>query len=217
MTLSMSQCFAQDSLLLTGYEFAKNTTYGYLGYIKPFDGNQLGNGFAHRYWIDYLAFQYNNGATDVKAKAPGVSYAINYQKSNQTQSWGTYLGVQDRSTSFSPASPDNSLSGNKITPFIGLDGHQQLSDFYAANIQGNYAFNSNYWSKAQLAIGSKLRTGPEYTILGGPGFQTKRLDWFVDGIDLGNQTNIGIRFGYSQTNDLGGNPFVGINLSKLIN
>ena len=209
-------CKAEGSLALTGFESAKNNGYYYVGFLNAFEGSRLGNGYVQRFWADYLTYQYNNGTSDVNAKAPGLAYSLGYQKTTNTQSWGAYLGIQGRKTNLSPDDPGNDSRGNRGSVVIALEGKQKLDDLVAAELMGNYAPNTGYWGRARIPIGSTIKTGPEYAIQGNPSYQNQKVGWFVSDIDLGSGFKTGAKFGYSKNNGLGGSMYFGLDLTKYI-
>jgi hypothetical protein len=207
---------AEGSLALTGFESAKNNGYYYVGFLNAFEGSRLGNGYVQRFWVDYLTYQYNNGAADINAKAPGLSYSLGYQKSTNTQSWGAYLGLQGRKTNLMPDDPGNDSRGNHGSLVIALEGKQKLVDNLAVELMGNYAPNTGYWSRARIPFGSTVKTGPEYAIQGNPSYQNQKVGWFISDIDLGSGFKTGAKAGYSRNNGLGGSMYFGLDLTKYI-
>lgn len=212
----VNTCKAEGSLALTGFESAKNNGYYYVGFLNAFEGSRLGNGYVQRFWADYLTYQYNNGTSDVNAKAPGIAYSLGYQKSTETQSWGAYLGVQGRKTNLSPDDPGNDSRGNRGSVVVALEGRQKLHEAFAVELMGNYAPNTGYWSRARLPIGTSIKTGPEYAVQGNPSYQNQKVGWFVSDIDLGSGFKTGGKLGFSRNNGMGGSLYFGLDLTKYI-
>jgi hypothetical protein len=216
LALPISICNAEDSLALAGFESAKNNGYYYVGFLNAFEGSRIGNGYVQRFWVDYLTYQYNNGTSDINAKAPGLSYSLGYQKSTDTQSWGAYLGLQGRRTNLTPDDPGNDSRGNQSSLVIALDGRQKIVNNLAVEFMGNYAPNTGYWSRARIPIGSTVKTGPEYVIQGNPNYQNQKIGWFISDIDIGSGFKTGVKAGYSKNNSLGGSMYFGLDLTKYI-
>jgi len=216
LALPISICNAEDSLALAGFESAKNNGYYYVGFLNAFEGSRIGNGYVQRFWVDYLTYQYNNGTSDINAKAPGLSYSLGYQKSTDTQSWGAYLGLQGRRTNLTPDDPGNDSRGNQGSLVIALDGRQKIANNLAVEFMGNYAPNTGYWSRARIPIGSTVKTGPEYVIQGNPNYQNQKIGWFISDIDIGSGFKTGVKAGYSKNNSLGGSMYFGLDLTKYI-
>jgi len=207
---------AADSLALTGFDSAKNNGYYYVGFLNAFDGSRLGNGYVQRFWADYLTYQYYNGTADINAKAPGLAYSLGYQKTTDQYSWGAYLGIQGRRTNLTPDDPGNDSRGNRGAAVVALDGRYKLETYLAAELMGNYAANTGYWSRARIPIGVTVKTGPEYSIQGNPNYQNQKIGWFVSDIDLGSGFKTGGKVGYSKNNGMGGSIYFGLELSKYI-
>lgn len=219
MILSALNCKAAGSeLYLAGYEMAKQSNYAFLGYIKPFEGSDLDNGFSNRVWVDYLNYQYNNGA-QVVANAPGLSYSVLFNKTTERQSVGIGVGIQDRYTGYSP-SQTNDIAGNKVTPTFSLRGIQQITSDVSMNVAGSYAPASGYWVRAALPINvvaydTKMKTGPEYIIQGqNTVYQIQKFGWFISEIPIRDGFSGGFHLGYSKNNSQVQSIYGGITLVR---
>lgn len=212
--LISSHTFATD-LILSGVDTSKNTSYYYLGYIKPLEGNELGKGFVSRFWFDYLSYDYASGSNTVQASAPGISYSIGFQKILSTFSFGAFLGAEIRKTELSPIDYSNEAEGTIISPLISVEAQNKFSNFSVLNINASLRPNiMGYWTRVSLGFGDKFKTGPEVTIQGDSTYQINRYGWFVNGIDIGNQTYIGGSLGVTKADNISYLPYVGLNFVK---
>lgn len=208
------QTFATD-LILSGADTSKNASYYYLGYIKPLQGSELGKGFVSRFWLDYISYDYASINSRVEATAPGVSYSIGYQKSLETFTFGAFLGAEIRKTELSPIDNSNEAEGTIISPLISVEAQNKFSNFSVLNFNASLRPNiMGYWTRVSLGFGDKFKTGPEVTIQGDSTYQIKRYGWFINGIDIGNQTYIGGSLGMIKADGVSNLPYVGLNFVK---
>ncbi len=197
-----------DSMIYTGINLAKYNSVYYSGYLTPFEGSKLANGYVHRFAADYMTYHYTDGSTKVTASAPALGYSAGYRKTTDHYSLGAYLGMQNRYTLLSPGEVHNTEKGNKTSAAITFESRLNLNNSQAALWAGGYASDSNYWTRARYQIGSSIITGPELLIQGNSNFRSNQYGWFVGNFNVGHDWRAMFNLGYS-TNNGTDSPFSG--------
>jgi hypothetical protein len=229
IALAMSLFHAADSnasgslLLLSGAEFSGASNYYWAGFVKPFAGSDLDNGYYQKLSVDYLTYQYQSNG-EVSASSPGVVYSIGIGKTNPTQSYSVSLGIYDSNVSTSYPNNQPSSSINRIAPIIGIKGSQLLADNFSIKASGSFTqFGSRddgYWARvaAELktnALGRSFSTGPEYIAMGESSiYRIRQVGWFFGDILLGSGYSISLHFGLGRNQDNNQANYAGVTLVK---
>ncbi len=205
---------ANDSIYLTGLEISKSNSYYYIGYISALPNSKLGNGFVQRIWIDHLSYEYSGGSGYTEAKAPGVSYSVGFQKSNEQYSFGAYLGVQDRNTKLSPNDPSNTSNGNNFAVITALDFTKKFSNSHSLELMGNHSPEIGYWSRIRYIHQRDLSFGPEFSVQGNDSYRNTKIGLFIGNIKIVEKTTAQLRIGHSKNDDLRGSTYFGIDINR---
>jgi hypothetical protein len=206
---------AQNVMILTGAEVAKDTAYTYLGMVAPFAGNSLENGYVYRLWADYSKYSYTGGDVKHDADAPSISGAVGYVQSGEGHWWGAYAGLVYRHTSISPDDLSSSSRGGKLRPNFSLEGEQELGPDWRVGAMGSYTVGQRaYWTRGSVSrvIGDSRRLGVEAIAQGDPSYHASQYGVFLSGIKIGS-VELGFKVGARhQGGGLGTDPYFGIEL-----
>lgn len=216
LTLVCLKTEAKESIVLSGFEYSKNNSYLYAGHISPLGNSSLGNGYVQRVWLDYLTYEYSGGPGNVKAKAPGVTYALGYQAAINDLIWGAYVGVQSRTTSLSPNDPGNTSDGNKVAAIISLDLTQKITNNSSFELMGSNSPTNGYWSRMRLQLGDSVKFGPEYSVQGNDSYRNTKIGFFLGNFMVSNQLNLQLKIGHSKNENLPGSTYIGIDFVQLL-
>jgi hypothetical protein len=217
--VTFTKSYSADSIMLAGADKAKGEGYYYLGYIAPFQGSSLGNGYVSRTWIDYNNYNYSSSNRNIDASVKGVSYTLGYQnKLDNTLTVAGYLGAIFHNTSLSPDDTGNKNRGSDLNPLILAEAEKKLTSFSTFNINGSFEPSADaYWSRIRLGFGNgSLKTGPEFTLQGDPTYESKKIGWFVNGVEMGKDLNFGAKLGFNSTNNGAYTGFIGIEFTKVL-
>lgn len=217
--LTFAKSYGADSIILAGADKAKAEGYYYLGYITPFQGSSLGNGYVSRTWIDYNNYNYDSSNRNINASVKGISYTLGYQKKlDSTLVVASYVGAIFHDTNLSPDDTGNKSRGSDLNLLILAEAEKKLSNFSTFNINGSFEPGADtYWSRIRLGFGEgNLKTGPEFTLQGDPTYDSKKIGWFVSGVEMGKDLNFGAKVGFNSTNDGAYTGFVGIEFTKVL-
>ena len=205
-----SPVMARDFALLGGTSGSNKSQYSYLGLVVPVSMQSLdADGWLGRFWLSYQDFNYNKTPTQrIDVTGPAVEAAIGYQKffSKDTRLTG-YLGALHRNLDAKPDDPltnvESKRSGakaqveftTKFTQSFGLSG-------IASHVSGIDAT----WARLRPAwhINDYLNIGPEFVSSRGKDYNNSQVGLFVEGIRLGQQSQIGLKLGREHNGRGGG-------------
>jgi hypothetical protein len=211
---------AEEKLLISGAEGGGGSAYNYYvytGLVAPILGNNLGNGFVQRYWVDVLGYKYEAN-TQIDANAVGLEAALGYQKAF-SRGWGAlYLGGRYANTWLSPYDPGNRNGGGHVWLKVQAEGETDLSQTWKVNGIASYIFSvSDYWVRGRLLyrLNNGLYTGPEAITQGDPSYKAWQFGWVLNGFEPFPKAKLGIKAGVRITEKVGPDGYVGIELTKL--
>lgn len=217
--MTFSKSYGAESLFLAGADKAKSEGYYYLGYITPFQGSHLGNGYVSRSWIDYNNYNYTSSNRNIDANVKGISYTLGYQqKIDNTLTIAGYAGAIFHNTDLSPDDAGNKNKGSDLNPLIIVEAEKKISSFSTFNINASFEPNADaYWSRIRFGYGDgNLKTGPEFTLQGDPTYDAKKITWFINGIETSKDSTLGAKVGFASTNNDPYSGFIGIEFTKIL-
>jgi hypothetical protein len=211
---------AGDMLLISGAEGGGGNGYNYYvftGLVAPIPGNNLGNGFVQRYWVDVLGYNYETFRR-INATAVGLEGALGYQKAF-SRGWGAfYVGGRYATTWLSPDDPGNKVGGGHVWAKVQAEGECDLTHAWKVNGIASYLFSvSNYWLRGRIMhrLNNDLFTGPEIIAQGDHSYKAWQFGWALTGLEPLPKTNLGVKAGVRLTEKLGPGGYLGIELTKL--
>jgi len=205
LSASVAPAWALEGVVLAGMEASRNDQYAYLGTVLPLSGKQLGQGFVQRYWLDYVAYEYEKSPLqDIEAKVAGVEAALGYQQSSATGWWGAYLGARYANTRLSPDDPDNDDEGRRWRAKLQLEGETEIGPGWRINgIVSNLVGDANYWARVRLqtTLANQWHAGPEVIVQGDSYYSAYKVGAFLGNIRLGASSALTLKAGMSKPED----------------
>jgi hypothetical protein len=214
-----SAAASAESLFLAGGELSEDGGYAYAAALLPFPGSTLGNGFVHRYWVEYLQYEYMGGAANqvIEAKAPGFEAALGYQKANPTGYVGVYAGAFYRDTELSPDDPNSKARGSHLRLRLQVEGEQRFQDTWLVNGIASYVFGQEgYWLRARVLrrVSGALFAGIEGVKQGDPDYEGHQFGAVITGFEPAPRWNLGFKAGVKKIEGRSSNGYVGIELAR---
>lgn len=204
-----------EGLLLGGFQVATRAPYAYLGTILPLPGQNLGNGWTQRYWLDGFGYEYDSGVNLIQATAFGLDAMIGRVASSEQGYGAVYLGARVQSTNTSPNDPGNPADGTNLGLKAQIEGEHALDRTWRINGIANYTTNtSDYWMRGRLLRGleSGRFVGPEVIYQGNPDYHLVGIGVVLGGIrPAGGALSFSVKGGYQNTST-GGGAYGGIEL-----
>ena len=206
--LAITVCFfvvpawAQEHVVLAGAEASRDSRYAYLGVLLPLPGQQLGNGFVQRYWLDYIGYQYDKTQQqEIEAKVTGGEAALGYQQSNASSWWGMYIGARYANTRLSPYDPLNEDRGGRLRAKLQFEGETEIREDWRINgIASHLIGSSNYFARLRLQtnLSNQLRVGPEVIVQGDSNYRAYKVGAFLGNIMFATSTALTLKLGMSK-------------------
>lgn len=211
--VSAAPVWAQEKVALAGAEVSRDSQYAYLGILSPLPGQQLGKGFVQRYWLDYIAYQYDKTPLQtIEARIAGGEAALGYQQSDARSWWGVYLGARYANTRLSPDDLENHDRNGRLRAKLQLEGETEVGAGWRINgIASHLVGDANYWARLRLQImlGDQLRVGPEVIVQGDSNYSAYKVGAFVGNIRLGASTALTLKAGMSKPEDAPASLYAG--------
>lgn len=207
--LSMRPAVA-ESLALAGFEAARTSSYGYVGFLAPLGDGTLGSGWVMRHWFDRLTYQYDTDSNTIKALSYAYSPAIG--KAFSGDGWGAtiYVGIVARHTGLTPDDPGNKNEGDKYRPFIQLDGTNRLSDrVESQSIVQVTAGQLGYYARERILYryNDAYVAGGELIAKGATEYRGWQAGLVVGGFKLGDAGSVILRGGIAGQSGLSSSAY----------
>jgi hypothetical protein len=213
-----STCASADGLFLAGGEMSKDGDYAYAAALLPFPGSTLGNGFVHRYWAEWLRYEYIGGANQsIEAKAPGAEIALGYQKGGPTGYFGMYAGAFWRDTELTPDDPTSKARGSHLRLRLQVEGESRFQEAWVVNGIAAYVMGQDaYWMRARLLrrVSGPIHVGIEGVTQGDPDYEGQQVGLVVTGFEPAPRFNLGFKLGVKKIEGRSSNGYVGIELAR---
>ncbi|MBT9591471.1 MAG: cellulose biosynthesis protein BcsS [Thiobacillus sp.] len=177
--VSAAPVWAQEKVALAGAEVSHDSQYAYLGMLLPLPGQQLGKGFVQRYWLDYIAYQYDKTSVQtIEARIGGGEAALGYQQSNAGSWWGVYMGARYGETDVGVGWRINGIASHLVG-------------------------DANYWARLRLqtTLRNQLRVGPEVIVQGDSNYSAYKVGAFVGNIMLTPSAALTLKAGVNKPQD----------------
>jgi len=209
---AIASASAQSGIALAGMEVSRDDQYAYLGAVIPLPGQRTGNGFVQRYWIDYIAYRYEQSALqDIDAKVVGGEAALGFQKAESGSWWGAYLGARYANTRLSPDDPGNDDRGARWRAKLQIEGETQLAGNWRINgILSHQIGNDDYWARVRLqtTLTNKWHVGPEFVSQGDSNYSAQKLGAYIGNIWLGGSA-LTLKAGVNNPEDFSPSMYAG--------
>ena len=209
----MTPAWAKEGVALAGVEASRDNQYAYLGTVLPFAGQNLGQGFVQRYWLDYVAYRYEKTPLqEIEARVSAVEAALGYQQSNASGWWGAYLGARYANTRLSPSDPDNDDRGGRLRAKLQLEGETEVGAGWRVNgIASHLVGDANYWARLRLqtTLRNQWHIGPEVIGQGDPNYSAYKVGAFLGNIKLGASSALTLKAGVSKPEDASASLYAG--------
>lgn len=179
----------------------------------------MGNGFVHRYWAEWLRYEYVGGSNSVtEAKAPGLEAAIGYQKGHANGYFGTYAGIYHRNVSLSPDDPNSEVRGSQTRLRVQFEAEQRFATAWRANGIASYVFGQEgYWLRARLlrTVSGPLLFGVEGVAQGDPEYKGQQVGLVLTGFEPAPRLNLGFKLGAKKIQGSPTGAYLGFELGKV--
>lgn len=203
--VSAAPVWAQEKVALAGAEVSHDSQYAYLGMLLPLPGQQLGKGFVQRYWLDYIAYQYDKTSVQtIEARIAGGEAALGYQQSNAGSWWGVYMGARYGNTRLRPDDTGNDDRGGRLRAKLQLEGETDVGAGWRINgIASHLVGDANYWARLRLqtTLRNQLRVGPEVIVQGDSNYSAYKVGAFVGNIMLTPSAALTLKAGVNKPQD----------------
>jgi hypothetical protein len=213
-----STCASAEGLFLAGGETSKDGDYVYAAALLPFPGSTLGNGFVHRYWLEWLRYEYVGGPANqvIEAKAPGAEAALGYQKAGPNGYYGLYAGAFYRDTELTPDDPSSKARGSHLRLRLQVEGESRFENTWVLNGIAAYVFGQEgYWLRARVLrrVSGPIFAGLEGVTQGDPDYQGQQVGLVVTGFEPAPRLNLGFKAGVKKIEGRSSNAYFGIELA----
>jgi len=214
------KAWGKDWIGLGGMELAEeNNNYAYLGAIAPLPGTPgLGQGWVQRYWIDWLQYSFDSGGV-VRARSPGFSASLGYQRGDALGYWAAYAGAGYRNTTLDPDRPDASVRGGQASLPLLVEADRKMSPPWRFVGAAQYAFGpDSYWTRVKLLHATASGTfwhGPMLVFQGDPDYHATKIGYTLDDWHLGKELTCTFKLGVIKQKDIDNRVFAGIELVKV--
>jgi len=201
---------------MTGVEADENHgSYTYIGAVLPLGtGSVLGNGWVQRYWLDELAYRFNAGGIETRARAPGLSASLGRQGRDAGWDWGVYAGAAYRDTGLTPDNSSVQVRGSQTYPLLALELSRQAGPEWRFDGIVNVTLSpSSYWARARILhrfMGNSLYQGPELVEQGDQDYHGYKLGYVIDGFAAGKYGSFGLSVGAGKIEGLNTGAYAGI-------
>jgi Cellulose biosynthesis protein BcsS len=214
-----SAAASAEGLFLLGGETSKDSGYAYSAVLLPFPGSTLGNGFVHRYWVEWLRYEYLGGPLNqvIEAKAPGAEFALGYQKANPTGYFGVYAGALYRDTELTPDDPSSKARGEHVRLRLQVEGEHRFQDTWVVNGIASYAFGQDgYWLRGRVLrrVSGHILAGIEGVTQGDPDYEGWAVGAVLTGFEPAPRWNLGFKAGVKKIEGRSSNGYIGIEIAK---
>jgi hypothetical protein len=212
---------AKDLLLLTGAEGGTGKSYNYYSYVgvvAPLMGQNFGNGFLQKYWVDLLGYDYPSGIKTIDASSVGVEAALGYQVEWQGGWANAYVGARYANTWLSPDNPDSKTRGSQVRAKLQAEAEQTFFTDWKLNTIGSYILESDsYWARVRGLgrVYKEVFTGPELVVQGDPDYRAWQIGWVITGFEVLPKGFLGVKAGARITEHADTGGYAGIEFSKL--
>ncbi|HEX9625762.1 MAG TPA: glycosyltransferase family 2 protein [Acidiferrobacterales bacterium] len=196
-----------------------NAYYAYAGAIVPLRSvDALGRGWAQRYWVDRLGYDFESGGERIRAGAPGLSAALGYQGRAAGWQWAAYAGAVHRNTTLRPDKPDAAARGSQTAGLViaeagrHFDGGWQLGAIASATIDPD-----SYWTRLRVlraVAGGGLAAGSELVWQGDTDYRQVKAGLVVESLRAGGGFALSVKLGVSKTHGLASGAYGGIEIAR---
>jgi hypothetical protein len=206
-----------ENLLLGGAEASSDTQYAFLAAIVPFPGNDLGNGFVQRYWLEGLQYEYESNDRVIEAEADGVEAAVGYQKSHAGGYVAAWLGLYYKDTDLSPDDPTARVRGAQLRARTQLEADQKLGSLWRTNAIASYVWvQEAYWGRLRLLrnVRGQIWAGIEGVAHGDPDYKGKQVALVLTGLEPAPRTSLGVKVGGTRIEGRSTELVIGFELAR---
>lgn len=231
LSLSVSSSLAEEAALskpsaplwltIGGTQHSKESSYTYLGLIRPIWGGELGKGWFHSAIASWLTYQYDisiNGQPDeLKAKAPGIESGLGYGWVGDDYSLSLSVSAGYRNYRLSPDVPGEKPEGSTFHLSPQIQAGYRISESWDVALLSNYSIGpqSNF---NRLRLGVKAspawHVGLEGIYQEGRNYRIKQAGLFATRY-LSNGLSLEVSGGHLESKDESSTPYFGVAFSKV--
>jgi cellulose synthase (UDP-forming) len=224
LIVPLNMTWAKDWIGLGGLEVAeKRTNYAYLGVVAPVSPipalGLVGEGWVQRYWLDWVEYGFKSANDEIRARAPGFTASLGYQKSGASGYSAVYLGAGYRNTAINPYRQNVNVRGAQSSAVVSMETDQHLDARWRIAGAGQYATGpDSYWLRGRLLWAlpaTRLWLGIERVSQGDPDYHAKKTGLSLDGMDLGKDLTATFKFGIIKQKDIENRHYVGLELVQV--
>lgn len=207
---------AREWLGLAGLELAEQSSaYTFAGAVTPLDPDSaLGQGWVQRYWLDWVKYRFDSEGEEVRARAPGFSASLGYQRSDNSGFWAAYAGAGYRNTDLTPDRPNAKVRGSQSALLLLGETDRRFAEEwrFAGAVQFS-AGPDSYWSRAKFlnkSPGATFWQGIEIVYQGDPDYKAYKLGSVLDELPVGRRVTANFKLGVVKTKGLKPDAYAGI-------
>lgn len=208
-------------LTIGGTQHSKESSYTYLGLIRPIWGGELGKGWFHSTIASWLTYQYdisvNGQADELKAKAPGIETGLGYGWAGDAYSLSLSVSAGYRNYRLSPNVPGEKPEGSTFHLSPQIQAGYKITDYWDIALLSNYSIGpqSNF---NRLRLGAKAgpawHVGLEGIYQEGRNYRIKQAGLFATRY-LSNGLSLEVSGGHLESKDESSTPYFGVAFSKV--
>lgn len=212
--------FAEVPLVFGGSYLSSDSTYSYLGFVRPDWGGELGKGWYQSAILNYLTYEYTTDVnavnTRVEAKAPGMDLGIGYIWSGPGYNLNLSGSAGYRDFNLSPDLPEEDPNGGEaaFTPQI-MAGYE-FSPLFKLDLISNYSLgpDSTYNRLRGGYATNGWRLGPEFVYQDGENYRNTQAGLFTE-IPLPGGLRLELSAGQLENQDNHKSGYISLGFSKV--
>lgn len=209
-------------LFIGGAQSSSESSYSYLGVIRPVWGGTVGDGWFGKAVASWLTYRYATVMVgrdvDVRASAPGIDSGLGYAWRRGALSGDVSLAVGVRNARLRPDVTTDRPKGTRVTLTPQMAARYDPTPSAYADMLASYSFGTRgSFVRARLALrpASAWRAGLEGTVAEGADYRTVQRGVFA-GTDAGAGWSIELHAGQARARDGHRAPYGGLSVSKML-
>jgi len=210
-----------ESVVFSGIEGSSLSTYAYLGFITPKDGDRLGDGWYHKFVGSSTTYVYQNSergpVVDIDGRSNGIDAGLGrgWRLDNSSVDLSATIGY--REVRLSPYTPSSDKAGNRLTFNPQLMLWRQLGRGVDTDLITSYATGtSSSFVRARIGMhpSESYRMGIEAKWLDGRNYRTKKHGVFVV-LKFSEKLTLELNAGQEEPNDHNAGAYAGIAIAAI--
>lgn len=205
-----------ETLVFSGIEGSSSSTHAYLGFIRPAEGERLGDGWYGKFVGSSTTYAYQNSekgpVVDIDGRSNGIDAGAGraWRSDNSSLDLSATIGYRD--VQLSPYAPSSDKAGNLFTFNPQLMLWYKLSHAVDTDLIANYASGtSSGFVRARIGLRASeiYRVGIEGKWLDGRNYRVKKEGLFV-AMKVSEKLTLELNAGNEESDDRNTTTYAGI-------